>query len=185
MSLIRSEEAFHWLQDGGVLEYPRCEVLYSVESLHELTEGYGSPTCVHCRCQGFIPRGGRRATVMDRFPASFEGGFTPIPNEFFEHAGGLGLRPLTRLVVIAMTSHRWDEGDRVFPSVERLAHMTGMGSATVKRHLRHLADAELIVRYPRRGYAGRWTSTEYDLEPLWQALADAATAAKRPHGGPK
>lgn len=55
------------------------------------------------------------------------------------------LEPLERLVLVAVASHINQDGNQAWPSLERLAEMTGMGRSTVQRHMRSLKERGVVT----------------------------------------
>ncbi|HZV72677.1 MAG TPA: helix-turn-helix domain-containing protein [Conexibacter sp.] len=70
---------------------------------------------------------------------------------------------------------RWRRNDRVYPSQERIASMTGLSRRTVQRTLDRLAADGLIIFWSERH--GSFLRNVYEIRPIFDALA---VGAKRP-----
>ena len=81
----------------------------------------------------------------------------------------------TRLVGIALADHVNAEGE-AFPTIRRLAHMTGMTTRSVQRHLRQLEDDGYIAPIGQRldpkgiprATVYKWLMWTTDVKSLWK-----------------
>jgi hypothetical protein len=123
---------------------------------------------------GFVPV--YRLAVGDLLPPSIASSYAPVPNALWDFGANLGLKANDRLVICAIWRHQ--ALGRAFPPLDMLAHETDLSESTVKRTVARLKRRDLLAVWDRgRSSAGRRLSNEYDLSPLWEALAAAAREA--------
>lgn len=81
------------------------------------------------------------------------------------------------LLALALADHADDDGENIFPSVEKLATKTRQAERTVQYQLRRMEAAGWLLRV-NRGNGGRSQTTEYRISPLWLKGADFAPIEK-------
>ena len=93
-------------------------------------------------------------------------GWAPIAHSFLDLYAQLP-EPLTTteaMVVVMLMRFKWDDR-HPFPSLKRLARMMGLGSTSIRNHIRSLEKKRYLTRIYRTGF-----SNSFDLTPLFQAL---------------
>ena len=85
--------------------------------------------------------------------------------------------PTQRLVLLALVAHDMPGGQGIFPSIDRLATMTGLGRRAVIYALDGLRDAGWIERSKVRR-RGRQGSNEYTIRQPELIVADAIQSAR-------
>ena len=77
-----------------------------------------------------------------------------------------GLAPALKPAAVVMALFANDDGDRIYPSVERVAHLLGVTRRTAERLISHLRQVGVLVPGPRRragvfpvGAVGRCSTT--------------------------
>ena len=85
--------------------------------------------------------------------------------------------------MIGLERHRRLTGDIVFPSRAKVAKLTGLSNATVKRTIAKLVRRGLITRQKRFREDGAQTSNAYNLDPLWEKLAGFTLGSSNPPPG--
>ena len=96
-------------------------------------------------------------------------GWAPIAHSFLDLYARLP-EPLTTteaMVVVMLMRFKWDDR-HPFPSLKRLARMMGLGSTSIRNHIRSLEKKGYLTRIYRTGF-----SNSFDLTPLFQALEEA------------
>lgn len=101
--------------------------------------------------------------------------FTKFPDWVFD---ARRLSPATKLVYAALLSHTREGQIQAWPSVKRLAAMTGAGTTAVRRSLRHLEDLGMITTEIRPPHANRYTIVELsgaDIESICASGGNSLT----------
>ena len=101
-------------------------------------------------------------------------GFTGVPNLLIQKQSELGIKDGALVTLLGLLDKKWDHRNP-FPSAETLAKQIGKSIPTIRRHLRELEEAGLLLRILRSG-----TSNEYDLRPLIEKLEVIGSALYRP-----
>jgi len=181
MTLVRGEELWETRSDEDLI-CVGCRTLF--ETPDELLDY----ACPDCRNEGFIRRR-RRASrrVEERWPAKVGATWVAVPTVLFEAVVPLGLDATDLALLVVLEAHRLD-GDgatEVWPSQQRLAARTGSSVATVKRHIKKLADAGLIeiTRESRPG--GRYAANHYTRRGLDAALSQYVRAQEEVNATPR
>lgn len=116
-----------------------------------------------------------RPSARTAMPAPIRDRYIQIPLALLEHRAALDLKPTGLWLVVSLQSFRWFADSKIRPSVGTLASRLGASPDTVTRLVKGLqARGLLIVR--RAGPGPRARITEYDLTPLWAALAEAVSS---------
>jgi hypothetical protein len=107
-----------------------------------------------------------------------QGGWVGVPVAFLANYGTLmqfgGLTAAEAMFVLQLMAFKWSE-EAPFPSYTTLAKRMGITDKQVRRYAKALEDKGFLIRTPRIG-----SSNSFDLQPLFNALANALTATKRP-----
>lgn len=119
-----------------------------------------------------------RPTARSGMPAEIAPTYTEIPDALFEHAGALGLTFADVGFIGALWSFKWFADSPLNPSMDTLAERVGASRRTVSRQVARLESKVLLV-VRRVGPGTSAPVAEYDLTPLWEALA-AIVREKRP-----
>jgi len=69
--------------------------------------------------------------------------------------------PITRYVLINLSTYMDENGRRCFPSIDRQAIETGLSVTTIKRHLHEAEQTQWIYIYERQGQGKAWRHYEY------------------------
>jgi hypothetical protein len=156
--------------DVVALECHACGMRYVGPEIDEIL-AFDELRCPdpECGAGGMIAR--KASRLEERFPDALARRFTPLPDALMDQACALGLGPNELLVIWALERHRRLMGDVVFPSHRKLANLTRLSVPTVKRALAKLVKAELIEQQPHFRADGGRTTSQYNLDGLWQALA--------------
>jgi DNA-binding transcriptional regulator YhcF (GntR family) len=99
-----------------------------------------------------------------------QGGWAPIAHDFLDNYRRLP-KPLTTIeamVVVMLIRHKWDDR-HPFPSVKRLGRMMGLGSTSIRNHIRSLEAKGYLKRIRRPG-----SSNAFDMSPLFQEVERTA-----------
>jgi len=108
-----------------------------------------------------------------------EGGWVGVPVAFLANYGNLiqygGLTAAEAMFVLQLMAFKWSE-DAPFPSYTTLAKRMGITDKQARRYAKALEEKNFLKRNPRIG-----SSNRFDLQPLFDALAEALEAAKRPN----
>jgi hypothetical protein len=180
--LIRSrDEAEDLLRPGDYLECG-CTARYDRADLDELNEDDLGLKCTGCDRRGAFVyhqienrERHKRARMSERLPAPLASNFYPVPRALAEHADVLNLDGPTLLIIGALWSHAYDAGSFIYPSTERIAKLARCSTKTVGRKLAKLQKAGLI-EIRTIGKAPNTVGKVYDLTPLWDRLAEIASA---------
>lgn len=78
-----------------------------------------------------------------------------------------------KFVLVALANYA-DENDSCFPSVEKLAQLTGQGIRTVRYHLAEAQALNLVRKEPRATHGGRSQSNRYYLQTHQKVAAPGA-----------
>ena len=81
------------------------------------------------------------------------------------------------LLALALADHADDDGNNIFPSVQKLAAKTRQSERTVQYQLRRMEDSGWLLRVGH-GKGGRSQTTEYRISPLWLKGAEIAPIQK-------
>lgn len=92
----------------------------------------------------------------------------------------LDLPPLRKLVLLALADHADHDGERIYPSVGRIAYKTGLSHRQVQYELKALRDNDNLIVLVRKG-GGRGNPSEYKLD-LEKGEQLAPFNPKRVHG---
>ena len=117
------------------------------------------------------PKTDKRPSARSTMPDNIAKQYTEVPTALWEHGGELDLDAATRALVVVMWSHRWYADSKISAGPERLAELSGLAVKTVRRRISELAERGLL-RIERRGASKYAPVTNYDLSPLWEALAE-------------
>lgn len=92
-----------------------------------------------------------------------------------------------KLVLLAIADHAWQDGTNAWPSVERLAKMTGLDPDTVRRAVKKaeaLGELEVVRKSGGRASKGQHASNDYLLvmsqDPQDAALKDPQDTGLNP-----
>ena len=156
--------------DVVALQCHACRKRYTGADLDHMIGGADELACRDCGAGGMIPH--RESSIEERFGVWAR--FTPLPDQLMDQRSALGIGTNELVVIWALERHRRAMGDEVFPSRERIAELTGLSVATIKRVVAKLADAGLIRRRQiHYKDSGKKASNRYDLDPLWTAVFTA------------
>ena len=102
-------------------------------------------------------------------------GWAPIAHSFLDLYAQLPepLTPTEAMVVVMLMRFKWDER-HPFPSLKRLGRMMGLGSTSIRNHVRSLERKGYVARVYRTGF-----SNSFDLTPLFRALEEAMERADK------
>ncbi len=133
-----------------------------------------------CNVSGFKPsRGGGK--VAERFPSPLGSSWFAVPRALVKYRRQLELEGNEVVVVLALEDYR-QRGGEVFPSHARLAEETGFSVHQVKRLTASIAQKGLLKRsQPGRGRTRGRGTNRYDLEPLWERLAELVASDTAAH----
>ena len=87
-------------------------------------------------------------------------GFTQVPNILLTCQGQLGLTHAELVTLIQLISFWYEHGNKVYPSIARVAKRSHKGYSTTQRHLKSLEEKGFLKR---RHVFGK--SNVYDLKP--------------------
>lgn len=90
------------------------------------------------------------------------------------------LPPTDKFILVTLADHANPEGN-CFPSVRRLAQLTGFDESTVRRSIAKLVELGLVERATQWTVTGRQTSNCYDLR-LDRSQGEGRTAPASPCG---
>lgn len=105
-------------------------------------------------------------SVKGKWPESVLGqGFTAVPNSLIYYRSKLDITIPEFFVIVAIDSFRWDNWNQPFPSLEKLALVTGLSKRQISRITGELECKGYIVK------TRRYNKTNlYDLTPLGEEL---------------
>jgi hypothetical protein len=107
-----------------------------------------------------------------------EGGWVGVPVAFLTNYGNLvqygGLTAPEAMFVLQLMAFKWDEA-APFPSYTTLAKRMGITDKQARRYAKSLEEKGFLIRTARVG-----SSNSFDLQPLFNALADALKAESQP-----
>lgn len=92
-------------------------------------------------------------------------GWTAVPNLLIQNLKALDLSASEFTVLIAIESHRWTHYDRAFPSVNRLAAITGLSARTITRCTSSMVEKGCLLKI-----VSEYGSIVYDMKPLIKKL---------------
>jgi DNA-binding MarR family transcriptional regulator len=93
-------------------------------------------------------------------------GFTAVPKCLITCAGELKLRPQEAMVLFNIIERYWYANDDIYPRIKTIAQELGMGSSTVRGHIKSLERKGLLKTTQRFN-----TSSLYELRPLMDKLS--------------
>lgn len=168
------------------VRHPRCGRTTTLADVDpsSIDDGAGKLFCWPCAEAGEHGDGygfvaARRPRVADMLPEPLASAWAPSPHALWDHGHELGLTASDRVLIDALWRHQ--SGGRAFPSRETLALKTGLGTATVSRRVAELERRGLLSVWRHERIGGRRGANEYDLTPLWDALAQiVATGDETP-----
>lgn len=102
------------------------------------------------------------------------GGWTVIPNIFFERQNVLGLDPLDINIILHLAGYWWTADGKPRPSKVTIAKAIGVDPRTVQRRLARLESDKFIQRISQRSSALGSRPNLYDLSGLIQAATPYA-----------
>lgn len=106
-------------------------------------------------------------------PAEIADKYTEVPTALWKHGGALGLDAETRLLVVVMWSFRYYAHSTIHATPSTLAERSGLAVKTVRRRIAALVEMGYL-RVERKGTNKYAPVGNYNLDPLWIALAHAA-----------
>jgi len=114
-------------------------------------------------------------------PAIKDMGFTMFPNVLLDVASDIGLTSSQIVVILILERHRWELGQKVYPSHETIARQSGQSARTVARCMEALSKDGYVHIIERKGMANF-----YDISPLIHFLDEIARSERerrRSHSG--
>ena len=93
-------------------------------------------------------------------------GWVPIYHSFLDLYAQLPipLSPTEAMVVVMLMRFKWDDRNP-FPSLKRVGSMMGLGSTSIRNHVRSLEKKGYLKRVYRNGY-----SNSFDLTSLFHGI---------------
>ena len=104
-------------------------------------------------------------------------GYARVPNSAIDSMAKVGANLMGVLLAIARHA---DRNGRAYPSVDRLAAITGLSPRAVQRQLGQLVESGILIRNPR---GGRSTAYQFSGVPLESPPAKGTTVASPPRNG--
>jgi len=95
-----------------------------------------------------------------------EAGWTAIPSVLLSHQHRLGLDPLNLNIILQIIKHWWEPGNPPFPSKTSIAKAIGIDVSTVRKRLRAMEKAGLLVRVERWDPHGGQKTNAYTFAGL-------------------
>ncbi|QEC49439.1 helix-turn-helix domain-containing protein [Baekduia soli] len=133
-------------------------------------DGSGALRCPSCESRGVVGYGGFVVVARGSLPAALDRSYSQVPDALWDHGAALGLTANER--DLALLLWRFQRGKPfAYPAIETLVERTGLSDSTVRRTAKALEARCLLT--VRRGVHrdGQRLANEYDVGPLWDALA--------------
>jgi hypothetical protein len=100
-----------------------------------------------------------------------DGGFTDVPNVFFDHYSQLGMKPQEFMLILHLARYQWERpGSMCHPSLATVAREMGYGVRYVRKLLAGLEKRGLITRELRPG-----NTSLYDFSPTAKTISEMAS----------
>ena len=120
---------------------------------------------------------GDRRIVVRFGDEVLEAGFTTVPNLVLEHYAALGITSDEMMFTIHVWQYWWTERDP-YPSLATVAAKMGKSWRTAHRYAKSLQKKQMLRITHRDRDDGGQSTSEYDFEPLINAVVQSARTAR-------